>query len=115
MLMITNQQHSDQMQRQQDRDEEREECRAHYEDQREERCLQMQMHQDVMRQQSQLMTTMMFAIIGNPRLSSLVPPNLPPFQVNDDYNMQRDVGAGDVGTGTREHREEGKAEESDGE
>jgi hypothetical protein len=113
--MITNQQHSDQMQHQQEHDDEREERRMRYKDQREEHRLQMQMHQDAMRQQSQLMTTMMFAIMGNLRPSSLVPPNLPPFQVHDDYNMQRDVGAGDVGIGTREHRREGKAEESDGE
>ena len=113
--MITNQQHQEQMQCQQEHDEEREERRMHDKDQRKERSLQMQMHQDAMRQQLQLMTTIMFAIMGNPRPSSLVPPNLPPFQVSDDYNMQRDVGAGDVGTGAREHRWEGKAEESDGE
>jgi hypothetical protein len=45
--------------------EEREERCLHYEEQREERRMQFQIHQDMMQQQSQLMTTMLMLLRGN--------------------------------------------------
>ena len=77
MMMITNQQHQDQMQRQQERDEEREERRTRYEDQCEECRIQLQMHQDSMRQQSQFMTSMMIAIMGGQRALPTIQPAPP--------------------------------------
>ena len=101
MMMITNQQHQDQMQRQQERDEEREERRARYEDQREERRIQLQMHQDSMRQQSQFMTSMMIAIMGGQRALPTIQPAPPANEWEDRGSAQR--------------QEEGKTEESEGE
>ena len=64
-MMLTNQQHQEQMQDQQDRDEEREGRHARYEEQCEEWCMLMQIHQENMNQKSQFVTTMMCAIMGN--------------------------------------------------
>jgi hypothetical protein len=107
MLMATNQQHNDQMQ-QQEPEEEREEHRAQYKDQQEERCIEMQIYQDSIRQQSQFIMTMMIALMGNQRTIRVVPPTLPPIQINNDGQMQRDVGA-------RGQRGEGMTEESNSE
>ena len=101
MMMITNQQHQDQMQCQQERDEEREERRTRYEDQREERRIQLQMHQDSMRQQSQFMTSMMIAIMGGQRALPTIHPAPPASEGEDRGSAQR--------------QEEGKMEESEGE
>lgn len=107
MMMITNQQHQDQMQRQQERDEEREERRARYEDQREERRIQLQMHQDSMRQQSQFMTSMMIAIMGGQRALPTIQP-APPAMSKLQNNEGED-------RGSAQRQEEGKTEESEGE
>ena len=107
MLIITNQQHQEQMQRQQERDEEQEERRARYEDQHEECCIQLQMHQDSMRQQSQFMTSMMIAIMSGQRALPTVQPTQPatsalPSNEGDDR-------------GRVQRQEEGKTEETTGE
>ena len=95
MLMISNQQHNDQMQRQQEHDEEREDCQVRFEDQREECHMQMQMHQESMRQQAQFMTTVVRAMLGHQRQPSIVPPTLPPVEINNnnDAHGQREEGA----------------------
>jgi hypothetical protein len=107
MLMITNQQHQEQMQRQQERDEEREERRARYEDQREERRIQLQMHQESMRQQSQFMTSMMIAIMGGQRTI----PAVQPTQGGNSVSLSNDRD----NSGSVQTPEEGKTEETIGE
>jgi hypothetical protein len=65
MIMITNQKHNEQMLRKQDWKEEREERWACYENRHENHQLQLQMHQELMMQQSQFMNMTFMSIQGN--------------------------------------------------
>ena len=107
MMMITSQQHQDQMQRQQELDKEREEHCTQYEDQRKERWIQLQMHQDSMRQQSQFMTLMMIAIMGGQRALPTIQPAPPAMSTLQNYEGED--------RGSVQRQEEGKTEESEGE
>ena len=65
MLMINNQQNIDQRLRQEEKEAEWEERSQHYEEQREDRRLQFQMHQDNMQHQHQFMNKLILMMHGN--------------------------------------------------
>ncbi len=69
--------------------------------------MQLQMHQDSMRQQSQFMTSMMIAIMGGQRALPMVQPTQPATSASAHNEGDN--------SGTAQRQEEGKTEESEGE
>lgn len=96
-------------------DEERKERHARYEEQHQEWCIQMQIHQDNMCQQSQFMTAMMQAMIENHGARTLftISPVIPTMNIHFNHKAIQRQERTDAKRGERKC-EESNLERGDG-